>query len=799
MVEQLEKPLSAPIEDDLRHDDHEYNPNVEPESSKAWLNLIKESEKAFEDWNLRCDNIDKLYANLMRLSSNGRDKQFQMFWANCEVLKPSIYAKPPIPVVVPKFKDRKPVYQAASEVLERCCNVAFDLMTINDLMLLVRDDVAMIGRGVAWVRYETKSEAHEEYGGSRQYAYERVCVDFKDRRDFLHSISRNWREVTWVAAASYLTRWEARERFQPHSGDAYQNADYKVDRDAREIGGADNRERAKFWEVWDKANKRVVWVAEGVEELLDEGKPHLQLQNFYPCPKPAYGTVQRGSLVPVPDVLQYKDQLDEVDLLTAKIHALSEAVEARGFYPAGGSEIADAVQAAIASNTPGRVLVPISNWASFGGSKEVIIWLPIDMIAQTITALVALRKQIIDDIYQIMGLSDIMRGATDPTETLGAQRLKTQYGSTRIRDKQQELVRLARDLVMITAEIICEKFDEVTIIEMSQTQLPTDQMKERATMQVQQAMQGLQMQMMQAQQMQAQQPPQAPGMPQQDPTQPMQQQLMQGQQALQKLAEQPTIEQVLYFLSDQRARAFVLDIETDSTIQADEATEKQARTEFVGVLSQMLPQLANMIAAEPTTAAFCGELLKFATAPFRAGRALDGAIDDLVEQMKLKGQQPRGDDPATAQGKIALQVEQIKATQRAQSDAAKLQVQNREIDLRDQNEKARIQNDKDIELLKLREGRREDEAKAQQANLDAIHNREEHQQKMIASQQKMQADREKLSLSVATQQQHAQMKREDMIARRQDRQQDMAFKQQDRQQQAAFKQQQALQRPQGRP
>ena len=59
------------------------------------------------------------------------------------------------------------------------------------------------------------------------------------------------------------------------------------------------------------------------------------------------------------------------------------------------------------------MLVPISNWAAFGGSKEVIIWLPIDMIATTITALVAIRKQVIEDIYQITGLSDIMRGATD--------------------------------------------------------------------------------------------------------------------------------------------------------------------------------------------------------------------------------------------------------------------------------------------------------------------------------------------------------------------------------------------------
>ena len=116
---------AAPVEEDIRDDDLEYNPQaveaIEPKSAKAWLNILQESEDVFEDWNKHCDNIDKQYANLERLSSMGRDKEFQMFWANCEVIKPSIYAKPPQPAVTPKFKDRRPVYQAASEVAERCC------------------------------------------------------------------------------------------------------------------------------------------------------------------------------------------------------------------------------------------------------------------------------------------------------------------------------------------------------------------------------------------------------------------------------------------------------------------------------------------------------------------------------------------------------------------------------------------------------------------------------------------------------------------------------------------------------
>jgi hypothetical protein len=744
-----------PVDKDIRFDDQEFNPTIAPNESKAWLNLLLESEDAFEDYNNHCDLIDRQYAHLARLASNTRDKEFSMFWANMEVVKPSIYAKSPVPVVVPKFLDRRPVYQAASEMIERCAIVAFDLTEINELMKLVRDDLALIDRGIAWCRYES-GDSPNEY-----YPYEKVCIDFKNRRDFLHSISRNWREVTWVAGASYLTRYDARERFHQHSGDAYQKADYKVDRDAKEVGGADARERAKFWEVWDKKNRRVLWVSEGCEDILDEDGPHLHLRNFFPCPKPAYGTTQRGSLVPVPDVLQYRDQLEEINLLTGRIHALSDAIEAKGFYPAGGGEIADAVNTAIKLKSPGQVLVPISNWAAFGGSKEIIIWLPIDMIAQTITALVTLRKEIINDIYQIIGLSDIMRGSTNPMETLGAQQLKSQYGSTRIKDKQQELVRLARDLVEISIEIITEKFDQKTMIEMSQTELPTNAQIDQQITKI----------MTQAQQ--AAMSPQGQQMMQQQPDQVKEIQA-QVQSQIEKLKKQATLDQVMKLVKDYRARAFTFDIETDSTIQADEAAEKQQRNEFTGVLSQLLPQLAQMIAAEPKTAPFCGQLLKFVTAPYRAGRALESAIDGLVEQMEAKGDAPKGDDPATAQNKMTLQIETMKVSQQARTDKAKLELQNEEMRMKDRQHTATLENQRRIEMAKLQANQQDDEAKANLQNQKSMHEGEKHQIKMIESQENLEASRQKLEMAKEQQ----QLKANDMQARQNERQQQAAFKQQ---------------------
>ena len=57
-----------------------------------------------------------------RLADMHRDKEFQMFWANSEVIKPSSTPSRRRPVVTPKFKDRRPVYQAAIELAERCCD-----------------------------------------------------------------------------------------------------------------------------------------------------------------------------------------------------------------------------------------------------------------------------------------------------------------------------------------------------------------------------------------------------------------------------------------------------------------------------------------------------------------------------------------------------------------------------------------------------------------------------------------------------------------------------------------------------
>lgn len=633
-------------------------------SSRNWLALITEAERVYDDYQMRCDNIDRLYANLSSLAQLNRDRQYQLFWANVGVVAPSIYSRPPVPVVVPRFKDRKALPRLASELLERSAAVGLETEDIDGEMKLIRDDLAIVGRGVPWLRYEAK--------GKGASFTETVCVEHTDRRDFVHDPARKWKEVDWVAKRSWLTKRQMSKRFKPISGLAYLDCTYSQRKDDKDAD--DGRLKAGVWEVWSKSLRKVLWVSEGCETVLDEDKPHLNLEGFFPCPRPAYSTVQRRTLIPVPDVMFYKDQLEEINEATARIAALTDSLRVRGFYPAGAGDIGDAIETAIKAVDDNQVLVPISNWAAFGNgaAKDTIVWLPLDQVATTITQLVALRKELIEDVYQITGLSDIMRGQTEASETLGAQQLKSQYGSVRIRDRQDEMARIARDIVRISAEIMAENFQPKTLLEMSQLDIPTDAAIAAQVKPLQQQAAKIQQELAVAAR-----DPEIARLAEANPQQAQQiigaaqAQLQQLEQQIAKLGELPTIEKVMKLLREQRLRPFILDIETDSTIAPDENAQKQRATEFVTAVGGVMKQAVEVIQVAPEAGPVVAEVLKFTASQFRAGRQMEQVIDEFADKVAAIASQPKPPDPKQAEAAAKAQADQAKRQQEAETARAK--------------------------------------------------------------------------------------------------------------------------------
>lgn len=631
-------------------DGEELQPEFDRDSG-PWLKMIEHAEKAFDQWHKTCDNLAKEYANLKRLASSRSDREFQMFYANLEVVKPSIYSRAPQPVVVPRFKDRKPVPRKASEMLERALVTSFDVEQVHETMKRVRDDLALFGRGVVWSRYETYEKGEE--------LKECVRYEWVHRKDFLHEPARIWSEVGWVARGTWLTKEQGEKRFGEGWGDDITYEEAKDTADAYQV-----EKKARVWELWHKGKDLVVWLHPNSKQVLDINAPHLNLDGFFPCPRPAFATVEDDSLVPVPDGCFYKDQLEEINELTARISSLSEALRLVVIYPAGAEGVGEAVEAAIQQTDNRRTWVPVAGLGQLslqtGGKLQDSIWeMPVDKVAATITQLIALRRELISDVYQISGVSDIMRGETDANETLGAQQLKSQYGSIRIKDRQSEMVRLCDAVLNLAGEIMAENFAPQTMMAMSQTMDLPKQADVLA--QHQAAMQ----QEIQAAVAQVQQ-----GMAQGQPP-PDQMQIQQAQEAIvlkhkQEVEQVVTVEKVFELFKAQRIRPFVLQIATDSTIQPDENAEKQARNEFGVAFAQITTALAPIVQVDPAGSAdFAGEMIKFILAPYRAGRMMEQAVDDWVEQMKEKAKQPPPPNPEAE--KLKLEAEGMKADQAAKA------------------------------------------------------------------------------------------------------------------------------------
>jgi hypothetical protein len=671
----------------------------EPKKAGAVLGALKKAEREFRNWQNVCQTIDEVYGRegtygglRADLDNMGwRDTKLDLFWASMEILKPAVYARPPVPAVSPMFKDNKALENVTGELLERVGVSTFARTDIDDVMCQVRDDVIFDGRGVMWLTYETTDG-------------QKVCVEHLDRMDFLHEPARYWSEVGWVARRAWLTRKEMRKRFSKTSGKAYQSAKYSLKReDESDPNQQSLTKKAGVWEVWHKADGKVYWVTDGVDVFLDEDTPHLDLSTFWPCPKPAYATLRRRSLVPVPDWERYASHFRQISDMTGRIYLLLNQVKMMGLIPAGG-DVGDAIELAMDSDDD-QIMIPVPGAALKGEMANFVQWLPLSELAAAISGLIEARAQLINDYYELSGISDIMRGATEANETLGAQQLKSQYGSIRVQQKIDALQKIAADAVKIASEIIAEKFTQANLLDMAQMQIPTKaelkarvkEIEDAATKELEALGKQAEQMAMQAQQSGQQVDPAA-----------AQQQFAAAQKAifdkyapmLQEAEQQVPIEDVMKLLRDDRARSFTFEIETDSTILTDELQEKSSRNEFMATFMQSSQALMGLAGMGEQGATLAGEMMKFVLGPYRAGRQLDSAINAFVDaapQMAAAAAGQEGDGEALAEAnKMIAQAEMQKAE--AAVATAQARAENMQID--NQRKIADLEHKKRIDELK---------------------------------------------------------------------------------------------------
>jgi hypothetical protein len=645
------------------------------------LKIIEAYERETLKWHERGKRIEKRYRDEDRIIEGMR--RYNVLWSNTETLKPFLYSSTPKPIVSQRGDTENQIARIAAEVLERALVFTVAEEHFGTSLRNARDDYLLPGRGTVWARYvpefkpaevqvsENNSDDQPELGDTLEVvAFESAVVDYVHWRDFGHELARTWEEVDVVWRRVGLNREALEERFT-------KGAEVPLDakQDDRLDATKDRPDKAVIYEVWIKSEKRAVWLSKSFKELLDDLPDPLKLDHFFPCPRPAYATLTTNSLIPVPDYVEYQDQADELDDLTGRIANLTAAIKAVGVYDSSVPALQE-----ILNDGRDNQLIPVTNWAALsekGGIKSSIELLPMQEIAQTLLSLYEAREKVKADLYEVTGMSDIIRGNTAPEETATAQQIKSNFATKRLEERQREVERFARNAVDLLGNIIAVHFAPETLIAMTGMKLLPNQ---QAKMQAQFALG------------QGQVPPAA-------------------QYQLQDALQKPTWEEVIALLRDQPRRRFSIDIETDSIVAPDDAQQQQQRTQFIQGITQFLETAGQIASADPSAVPLMGELLKFGAGAFRVGRDLMDCIDEYVDlKVKQANQpQPPKPDPAMAKVQADAQLGQQKLQFQAQSDQAEQAAEA-------QRHAAQMQQTAQLEVLKAH---LDQQAQAQQAAFNA--------------------------------------------------------------------------------
>lgn len=479
---------------------------------KRWDLELSLADKDEKEWRKKAEAIIERYRTKKK-----KKNSFNILWSNTETLRQAVYNTVPSPDVRRRFRDADPVGKVVSEVIERCADYSMDVYDFDFTMKMDVLDTLLCGRGLSRVKYvpdfedmeSDKSEGEGEQSDPEQrLAYERAMCEHVQWDDFRHGPGKTWDEVRWIAFRHRFSRDAGVEKF----GEIFEKI--KLDNVAdEEIKNADQAisdlfKTLEVWEIWDKDSKKVLFIARTHKtEPLETIDDPLELDGFFPIPRPFYAIEDASSLVPAPLYEQYEEQAEELNRVTSRINNLTEALKLRGVYNSTLAEITKLQEAGDNQFVPAT---DVQALIESGGIDKHIWFMPIEQAANVIKVLMEQREACKQVIYEITGLSDIMRAATDPRETFGAQKMKAQWGTQRLKKMQAECQRYIRDIIRLKCQIIANKFQPQTIMEMTGLKLLKDEAA-RAQLQAQgQAFQQFQAQQkaQQQQQQQAQQHPQ---------------------------------------------------------------------------------------------------------------------------------------------------------------------------------------------------------------------------------------------------------------------------------------------------
>jgi hypothetical protein len=526
-------------------------------------------------------------------------------------------------------------------------------------------DGLLPGRGITVVKYdadvtEVKS-SEEDTEPMPVVKWEQVCTDSRAWNKVVFGYAKKWSKVPWIAYEEYLDEEECERMFGEEVASKIEFTEGEDDDDDenRKSSSQENkgsRKTAIIYQIWDKSGgKKIRYISPAYNDgYLDVKDDELGITGFFNCPRPIQFIKKSNDLMPTAMYTLYENQAKELNTITLRINEIVKAIKARGLYDGALGEDLGKVL-----DSGDNILTPTDRGATLldGGLAKAIWFMPIEQLVVVYQQLITAREACKRTIYEITGISDILRGQSMASETLGAQKIKESWGTLRLKRLQMEVQRYSRDTLRIMLEVAASKLNERTWAQATGLPFPTSEQKQQAQA-ILQAMQAQQMQM----------PPQIPGQPPQ-PQMPPQQ----PDPKIVQAAQMPSWEEIIGVLKNDLVRSYKIDIETNSTIDVEATEDQKNVADFMNAMGQLMSGLTPMVekGAMPFEAA--QSILLAVVRKYRFGTEVEEQFQNMKPPQDKGNPEADKAKAEMAQSQADSQIKMQELQQKAQNDQAKLQ------------------------------------------------------------------------------------------------------------------------------
>lgn len=449
------------------------------ETVKFWLLKIEKAKKVLKGFHEQADKANKA----VRDDDDELKHSFNIHWSSCAIIRAAIYASRPKPDVRRRYQKPDPEEKELARLVERAIEYNLDVYDFETPSNRSVKDYVETGLGVPRLIYDVKTTPILGPAGEpitdpesgeplTEIASQSVGAEHIPWKQFLWEPGKAWVDVEWVAFKTFKSKKEIEDEYGVSlKGGKDDETKLKAD---------DYTDLATVWEIWHKPSKTVYVICPNYAEApLDEYPDPLELAGFFPVPQPLMANVKFDELIPKPDYCFVEAQLKQINRIAHRTYELTNYIKDVSFYDAGlSAEIGNLL------NQGDGAMVPVTNLAgtmeALGGGNGwdgAILSAPNDRKIQVVRELQVQLQEAKEQLYEVYGISDIVRGASKASETATAQQIKAQYANVRLNEKQGAVAMLWRNFFRMMAEVICERFDDMQLYLMTGIQV-TPKMRE---------------------------------------------------------------------------------------------------------------------------------------------------------------------------------------------------------------------------------------------------------------------------------------------------------------------------------